>query len=369
MIFCLDARTAQDHFPGVGRYAFNLARAVAAGLAASETLVVLRDPSNAAARDLSPPAHSRAQLIDTAVSPFALQQQWRVPRLLRQIGAQLYHSPYYLMPWRTGLPTVVTIHDLIPLRFPAYFSVRDRWLFAVAIRLAVKAARSVIAVSATTACDLTQALHVPAPRITTIPEAADPAFFPQSPDAIAALRTRLSLPERYVLYFGSNKPHKNLVRLVDAWARLQPQPMPLVIAGVWDARYPQARRRAETQRLGAAIRFLGPIAEADLAALYSGALLFVFPSEYEGFGLPAIEAMACGIPVACSNVASLAEVAGDTARLFDPYQVDSIAAAIEALLRDTDLRSDLSARGASRAAMFTWTDAARKTLEVYRSLR
>jgi len=364
--FCLDARTAHDHFPGVGRYVANLARAMATGLAEDEAIVLLRDPTHAPWN--IGVDHPRVRLVDAAVSPFALQQQWQLPRLLRRIGARLYHSPYYLMPLRAGVPTVVTIHDLIPLRFPTYFSRRDRLIFAAAVRLALRVARVVIAVSATTARDLTDRLHVAAARIAVIPEAADPVFRPQAGEVVTAMRTRWSLPERYVLYFGSNKPHKNLVALVDAWAQLQPQPMPLVIAGVWDPRYPEACQRAETKQLTGAIRFLGPVTEADLPALYSGALVFVFPSEYEGFGLPVIEAMACGVPVACSNTPSLIEVAGDAANWFDPHDADSIASTVGALVRDGELRHDLSKRGIERAARFAWTDTARATLDVYRSL-
>ena len=368
MIFCLDARAAQDHFPGVGRYVLNLARAMPAALSASERLVLLRDPTSSAPWNLASLADTRLQLTDAAVSPFSARQQWRVPHVLRQLGAQLYHSPYYLMPLRAGVPSVVTIHDLIPLRFPGYFNLRDRLIYRTAIRLAVRAASAIVAVSETTARDLTQLLHVPSKRIVVIPEAAGAEFAPQPAEIVAATQARLSLPERYVLYLGSNKPHKNLPRLIEAWSRLQPHPLPLVIAGVWDERYPQARVRADALDLGERVRFVGAIAAADLPALYSGAVLFVFPSEYEGFGLPVIEAMACGAPVACAKTGSLAEVVGGAARGFDPHEVDAIAAAMRALLHDAELRADLSARGLRRARQFSWQDAAGKTLEVYRSL-
>ncbi len=366
MNFCLDARTAHDHFPGVGRYTVNLARALVPGLDASETLIVLRDPSRPSPWDLSTLGGARLRLVDMAVSPFSAHQQWAVPRRLRQLNVGLYHSPYYLMPFRPGVDAVVTLHDLIPLCYPGYFTRLQRLIFALTVRLAVRAARTVIVDSASTAADVQRLLRVPAQRVAVIPAAADPIFSPQPADADAAVRGHLHLPPRYVLYVGSNKPHKNLPRLVEAWARLRPQAVPLVIAGLWDARYLQARQRAEALQLGDAVRFAGAVRDDVLPALYRGATLFVFPSEYEGFGLPVLEAMACGAPVACSRAASLREVAGEAAAYFDPLGVESIADAIAGLLGDDSGRAELAQRGLERAAGFSWDETARRTLQVYR---
>jgi alpha-1,3-rhamnosyl/mannosyltransferase len=140
----------------------------------------------------------------------------------------------------------------------------------------------------------------------------------------------------------------------------------LVIAGTWDPRYPESRQRAEALALKEAVHFLGPIVEEDLPTLYSGAVAFVFPSEYEGFGLPVLEAMACGTPVACSNTSSLAEVAGDAALLFDPTDVAAIADALTHLLHEPSLWADLRERGLRRTAQFSWERTARDTLAVYR---
>jgi glycosyltransferase involved in cell wall biosynthesis len=363
---CLDARTVHAHFPGVGRYALNLARGIAACLAPSERLVVLRDPAGASRWDL--PAGAAVQVVDVPLSPFALRQQWVIPALLRRHGVHVYHSPYYLMPFRPGVPSVVTVHDLIPMRYPHFFSPVQRLIFAVAVRLAVRAARLIITLSTATARDLERFLGLTDERILVIPAAADPAFRPQRIEEIAALRARLNLPERYVLYVGSNKPHKNLVRLIDAWARLQPQPFPLVLAGLWDARYPDAPRRVAALGLDQAVRFLGAVTADDLPALYGGALMVVLPSEYEGFGFSAIEAMACGVPVVCSNTASLPEVAGDAAVLFDPLDVAAMAAAIDTVLGDQRVRTDLARRGLERAAQLSWQQTADATLAAYRRL-
>jgi glycosyltransferase involved in cell wall biosynthesis len=359
----LDGRTATDHFPGIGRYVASLAQALRY-VAPNLNLSLLTDPSATATRLILPDLPHMA----CRASPFSVRQQWAVPRELRRVHAALYHSPYYLMPYRAGVPAVVTMHDLIPAKFPAYFAPAQRLTFALTVRLAAHAARMVIAVSQTTASDLQRLLRLAEERVAVILEAADPAFRPQPPEVVAALRARLGLPETYVLYLGSNKPHKNLVRLVEAWARCQPQSLPLVVAGVWDSRYPQVRQKADELALGDKIRFLGPVVEPNLPALYSGATLFTLPSEYEGFGLPALEALACGVPVACSNTSSLPEVVGDAALTFDPTNIDTIADALCRLLADGELRAELRMRGLRRAAQFSWERTAQETLAVYRQV-
>lgn len=366
MNICFDARTVQDHFPGVGRYAANLVRAMVPCLDASEQLTVLTHPANSSRRERALPTGPGVRTIDAPLSPFSLRQQWALPRMLRNLAAGLYHSPYYFMPFRPGVPAVVTIYDLIPLRYRRDFTPVQRLIYAVAVRLALRAASVVIALSAATARDLQSFLGLSAERIVVIAAAADPAFRPQGTAAVAAVRARLKLPQGYVLYVGSNKPHKNLVRLVEAWARLQPQALPLVIAGVWDARYTDARRRAEALGVGDTIRFLGSVPEDVLPALYSGAALFVFPSLWEGFGLPVVEAMACGTPVACSATSGLIEVVGEHAELFDPMNTDAMADTIQEILSDASRSEALARLSLERAAQFSWEHAARQTLSVYR---
>ncbi len=363
----LDARTATAHFPGIGRYVANLARAMAPLLAPEERLILLRDPTRSSPWDLSALAGERVRVVDVPLSPFSLRQQWAVPRLLGRLGADLYHSPYYLMPYRPGVPTVLTVHDLIPLLFPRQSTFQARLLFRWTTARALRAARHIVAVSEATRRDLTRHFHVPGDRVSVIPEAPDPAFYPRSPAEVEAVRRQYGLPDSFVLYVGSNKPHKNLTRLVEAWARSTEYGTrnTLVIAGVWDPRYPQPRLLAE--RLGLqTVRWLGPVPEADLPALYSAATLFVFPSLYEGFGLPVLEAMACGVPVVCSNTSSLPEVAGDAALLADPTDTGALAAAIADLLGDRARREEMRERGLRQVARFSWERTATMTLGIYR---
>jgi len=367
MHFCLDARTATNHFPGIGRYVVNMAQAMIPLLGQDERLILLRDPTKPSRWDLTALAGERVQVVDVPCSPFSLRQQWAIPRILHRLRADLYHSPYYLMPYRVGLPTVLTVHDLIPLLFPRQSTWQARLLFRWALMLALRTSRRVIAVSEATARDLQARFRVLSGQVSVIPEAPDPAFYPRPLPEIEAIRRQYGLPESFVLYLGSNKPHKNLTRLVEAWAQVTQYGIrsTFIIAGLWDPRYPQARQQADALRLGECIRWLGPVPEANLPALYSGATLFVFPSLYEGFGLPVLEAMACGTPVICSNTSSLLEVAGQAAVLVDPLNVGALTEALRRVLTDEALRAELRAKGLERAAQFTWKETARQTLAVY----
>lgn len=367
MKFCLDARTATEYFPGIGRYVSNLARTLAAGLRADEQLIVLSGPSASGQWALSLPPAGRAALFECAVSPFGLRQQLSVPSLLRAQAVDVYHSPYYLMPYRPGKPTVVTIYDLIPQLFPQYVSARARLLFRFAMGLALQAADHVLTISEASRQDLLAAYRLDPARVTALPLAPEPVFCPQPGVEIARVRKKFGLPERFVLYLGINKPHKNLVRLVEAWAQVETDAQ-LVIAGAWDARYPQAMARAAALGLGERVRFLGPVLPADQPGLYAAATVFVFPSLYEGFGLPVIEAMACGTPVACSRAPGLQEAAGEAARMFDPARGMDIARVLSTLLSDEGARAALAEAGLQQAGKFAWEQTARATLEVYRKM-
>jgi glycosyltransferase involved in cell wall biosynthesis len=361
----LDARTASDHFPGIGRYVVSLARALK-GIAPDLDLVLLRDPTATGQRLALPEVPTMA----CAASPFSIRQQWVVPGLLRSVGATVYHSPYYLMPYRPGVPAVLTAHDLIPLVYPRYYSPAQQLVFRCAHWLAVRSARRTVAVSSATRTDLVDRLGARADRVVVIPEAASSRFALQPSAAIEAARDKYGLPDRYALYVGSNKPHKNLERLVRSWqyicANGQSGGARLVIAGHWDPHFPQARELAERLNLGEQIRFAGPIPEVDLPALYAGARLFVFPSLYEGFGLPVLEAMACGAPVVCSSASSLPEVVDGAAMTVDPLDEPGLAAAMARALGDDNLREEMRARGLAQAARFSWDRSARETLAVYR---
>ena len=377
--YVLDARTATPHFPGIGRYVTNLAAALAPLLTSDERLTILHQPDHRPAL----PDCAAVTLVPVAISPFALAQQWQIPRLLHRLRADVYHSGYNLMPYAPGAPTILTVYDLIPLLMPEQSSGRARLLARWANILALRAARVALAISEATRRDYLAHFRVPAERIIATPLAADPAFRPQPDAAITTLRTRYALPERYVLYLGSNKPHKNLLGLVEAWqmargewraadgepptvTRGTDHALRLVIAGAWDERYPEAQQRVAALGRNDSVVFLGPVAEPDLPALYAGAELFVFPSLYEGFGFPVLEAMACGTPVICSNVSSLPEVAGAAALQVDPRNAGALASAINRVSSDAALRRSMRQEGLVQAGRFSWTRTAQQTLSAYR---
>jgi alpha-1,3-rhamnosyl/mannosyltransferase len=335
-------------------------------LTGDEHLSVLFDP----AHPLSLSAGQSVQLIPVSTSPFSLRQQWVIPRMLSTLSASLYHSAYYLMPYRVPVPAFLTVYDLIPLLFPSHSTTRARLLFRWTTATALHAVDQSVAISSATREDFARHFAIPSERMVTVPLAADPVFRPQPAEKVVAFRTRYGLPDDFLLYLGSNKPHKNLLSLVEAYARTAEggETLLLVIAGAWDPRYPEPRERADMLGLAERVIWLGRIPDVDLPALYSSAMAFVFPSLYEGFGLPPLEAMACGTPVACSDSSSLPEVTGDAALLFEPTDVESITRALNRISHDDMLRAQLSARGLNQAARFSWERTARETLELYRKV-
>jgi alpha-1,3-rhamnosyl/mannosyltransferase len=368
-VYAIDARAISPHFPGIGRYLRSLIQAMSGSLIADETLVVIQNDE----LPIPKPSPRSGRLISclASASSFSLSQQWQIPKLLKGSGAQVFHSPYYLMPYRPGIPTVLTVYDLIPFKYPQTVSARARLLFRTASRLALSRASQIIAISENTRQDYLRAFQLPPTKITTIPLAADPSFCPQPTGEIDRVRDKYSLGS-YLLYLGINKPHKNLLRLVEAWKMFVDSGgtagRRLVIAGPWDRRYPESMQLAERLGIRETLLFTGPIPPADLPGLYAGAGLFVYPSLYEGFGLPVLEAMASCAPVICAQSPGLVEVAGDAARMFDPLQPEDIAGAIVQLLKDEELRRDLVEKGLTRAASFSWQRTAEETINIYRRM-
>jgi glycosyltransferase involved in cell wall biosynthesis len=370
-MYALDGRYIQDHFPGIGRYTFNLADALPR-VAPEDEFLVLHNPALRNTHyDVAGLAnYPNVRLAQVDVPTFSPREQWR----LLPGGSQpvLLHSPYYIKPYILRIPSVVTIFDLLPLYHPAALpSARTRILFRVAMEFAARTATHVITSSASTADDVHTRLRVPRSRVSTIPLAADARFAPAPANELERVREGYGLTTEYVLCVGINKPHKNLETLIAAWGLRTDRTRTLVIAGAWDPRYAnvEAAAQAAMARGAGAIRFLRNVTDADLPALYSGAAAFVMPSLYEGFGLPVLEAMACGTPVIVSNVSSLPEVAGEAGLYFDPRDAQGLARCLATLLDDRRARADWGARAQARAARFSWEQAARATMAVYRAVR
>jgi glycosyltransferase involved in cell wall biosynthesis len=271
-----------------------------------------------------------------------------------------------LLPLRS-IPTVLTVHDLIFKHLPEHHKLLNRVYLNLTLPLYCRRATCIIAISECTRRDVMAAYDLPPEKVMVIHEAADPRFRAQTPERVAAVRERYGLPERYILFVGTIEPRKNLARLLHAFEALHADDLcdALVIVGQRGWLYGDFFAELESSPLREKVFLPGYVPDEALPAVYAGARALAFPSLYEGFGLPVLEAMACGTPVACSSTSALPEVAGDAALYFDPTSQGSIVEALSQLLRDPDLRGELVRRGLERATQFSWDRVATETEAVY----
>ncbi|MCC6458487.1 MAG: glycosyltransferase family 4 protein [Caldilineaceae bacterium] len=288
------------------------------------------------------------------------------PLQRRLTGSSLYHATEHLLP-RLTIPTVMTVHDLIFERYPQHHKLTNRAFLRVGMPLFVRSATRIIAVSHHTAHDLNTLYHVPAAKMEIIHEGVDAEFQPAAPDDIAAIRARYSPDRPYLLMVGTLEPRKNHRLALTALAQLKAQGYPhrLLIAGGKGWLFGPITDAVTAMGLTNDVIFTGYVPGEDLPALYSGADCVLLPSQYEGFGLPLLEAMACGAPVVASSASSLPELAGDAALLIHPDDGAALAAAIRQILDQPEFASTLRARGLAQARRFTWEAAARQTAQLY----
>jgi glycosyltransferase involved in cell wall biosynthesis len=297
---------------------------------------------------------------------WVLGEQALLPRLAVRAGVDLVHSLASTAPVWGRFRRVVTVHDLIYARYPeAHSGIRERGM-RVLVPAAARRSERVIADSQSTRQDLVQLLGIASERIDVVPLGVG-ALRRATALGEAEVRTRFELGRRpLLLSLSAKRPHKNLAALIGALALLAPEERPvLVLPGYPTAHERELRARAEDVGVADSVRFAGWVSEPEIEGLWAVASAFVFPSLYEGFGLPVLEAMARGVVVACSNASSLPEVAGDAALLFDPGSEEAIAGALRRVLGDRELRERLRALGTARAALFTWERTARLTLAIY----
>jgi len=321
------------------------------------------------AKEPPPPDLALGPSLQWRTMPAPLWLPLAVPRALRAGRVDLFHGTNHMAPPLDPTPTVVTVHDLSALTMPHFHTWRNRLLTVPQMLASVYRATRLIAISEFTARELARLPGIDPARIRVVYRTPDPDLAPASPEVVQELARRLNLPDAFFLYLGALEPRKNVVALVRAQGALRAagdDRARLVIAGA--AGWKNAEVRQEVERLGLAelVTFVGYVDARDLPALYGAATAFVFPSLFEGFGLPPLEAMACGAPVICSDAASLPEVVGDAAILFDPCSEHELARALRRVLDDADLRATLRAAGLARGALFPRERATRQTLEVYR---
>ncbi|MBK9122450.1 MAG: glycosyltransferase family 4 protein [Chloroflexi bacterium] len=278
------------------------------------------------------------------------------------------HAQAFVSPVLSRVPTIVNVYDLSFVHYPQVLTAARRLYLRMLTPLSCRRARRVIAISQSTADDLVSVFRIPRDKIDIALGAHDPERYRPLPEAdVEAFRAAKNLPDRFWLFVGTIEPRKNLVRLLTAYAQLDPNDRPPLIIGggrgwLADDVFEAVRRF----NLESSVRFVGYVPVEDLPLWYNSAELFVFPSVHEGFGLPVLEAMACGTPVVTSNVSSLPEVTGDVALGVDPHSVDDLVSALRRANTDEAWRLKAARAGIERAGTFSWTETARQTVGAYR---
>jgi glycosyltransferase involved in cell wall biosynthesis len=360
----IDARKLHDF--GIGTYIRNLLLQLARIDQATEYVLLCREDDADVARRLG----QNFRAVVEPAPPYSVSEQVRIPVALRRERVDLFHAPHYVLPPLVHCRSVVTIHDCIHLMFPQYLPGRLAHAYARAtIWSATRRADRILTVSEASKSDILRCFNVPADKIVVIYNAIDACFLLEpAEDDFARTRERYQLTNPFVLYVGNIKPHKNLERLIDAFDRVRRQGfdhLRLVIIGDQISKYQGLRRAVHRHKLHKHVRFLGFVSPETLAVLYRLASVFAFPSLYEGFGLPPLEAMASGTPVLSSNVSSLPEVLGDAALLVDPYSAEAIADGLVQLLTNEELRTTLRTRGLAKARQYSWEESVQRVHQIY----
>ncbi len=363
----IDIRVTQGGYPGIGRAAEGLVRAMLDRQSPHRFSLLYR-PRAPLSAELRAAVRHPHRLLPTMAALRSGRDQWETPLRLKQARADLYHAMYFARALRPGLPTVVTVHDLIPERYPYYWPGGQRQVIRYWLRASTRAACHVVTPSLASAADVEAIYGLSRTRLSVCYNALDALSGRECTERPAEIGARA-----FILCVCTNKPHKNLPRLVRAFGKLTaatPAAPDLVIAGGWDDRYPEVREAANAlgtskQANGPTVRFIHRPSDAVLLWLYDHALAFVFPSLYEGFGIPVLEAMRNGVPIAASNTAAVAEIADDAAVLFDPLNEDAIAGAMRRLFEEPELRARLSEAGRRRAGHFSLGDSATRMLQIY----
>jgi glycosyltransferase involved in cell wall biosynthesis len=367
----IDVSSAVHAKAGIGRYAESLARGLIARQPGRFALFYNRE------RDTRPPAGLESVPARTVHAGY---KPWRMAVWLGQIagvgfnrlvpGAELFHATEHLLPPLRGVPSVLTVHDMIFKLFPEHQKPLNYWYLNATMPLYCRRADAIITVSESSKRDIVTHYGLEPAKVTVVHEAAAQEFVPAPPAEKDEVRRRYGLPETFLIHVGVIEPRKNLKRLVEALQRLRDggTRIPLVVVGGKGWLYDDFFRRLAELEVRDSVQFTGYVPSDDLPRLYSAATLATMPSVYEGVGLPVLEAMACGVPVVCSNASSLPEVGGQAARYFDPYDVEAIAQTLLTVWADAGLRAEMSAQGLLQATRFSWDRAAEETLAVYNKI-
>jgi len=367
MRIAIDARKLRDF--GIGTYIRNILIELSR-LDRETEYVVLCRPDDVTSGDV---LGQNFRMVPETAPAYSIAEQFRIPMSLARERVRLVHEPHYVLPPLLRCRSVVTIHDCIHLMFPQYLPSRLAYVYAKgSMWSATRKANRILTVSEASKRDILRFFNVAPEKVVVIHNAIDERFLsPVDPERMDLVRQRYQLDHPFVLYVGNIKPHKNIERLIEAFGRARgqcPDNLKLIIIGDEISKYPALRQSVHKHKLDKHVRFLGFQPMETLAAFYRLARAFVFPSLYEGFGLPPLEAMAFGTPVVTSNVSSLPEVVGDAALLIDPLSPSEISAAIARVLDDDELRAELVRRGHERVKTFSWARSVKRIREVYAEL-
>lgn len=364
----VDARLTYYREGGISTYTMGLLRGLSQVIGDREEVVVLQSRRDRAPR-VAARGFSTAYL---ATPPHHRLEQIGLPLELIWRGLDVVHCPDFIPPLRRRCRAVITVHDLAFLLYPHLLTEESQRYYGQ-IDQAVKSADAIIAVSQNTRNDLVERVGAKPEKVVVIPEAADEIYRPLDRDLVeATLQRRFRFGRGYILFVGTIEPRKNLPFLLRAYALLKERwrsvgrSVPkLVIAGRKGWLFGEVFRAVEDLRLGDDVIFVGVVSPDDLVILYNGASLLVFPSLYEGFGLPLLEAMACGTPVVGAEVSSIPEVVGDAGLLYSPKDIEALISGLESLILDEGLANRLREKGFERVKGFSWTATARETLALY----
>jgi glycosyltransferase involved in cell wall biosynthesis len=367
----IDATALPQRPVGAGNYIIQLIRAFARVPGEAEFVIFVQQKGLPLLDICEHPGFHLLVLPNQSPLIRLLWEQTMFPILAARQKLDVLHCLHYTMPLTYPGRTVVTFHDMTFFIFPEHHTLSRRILFRFFINASRRRATSLIADSESTRLDAIRLVGAPPEKIHTVPLGITSDFYPENDPAILnPVRQKYNLPERFLLFVGLLEPRKNLPALLQAFARLSPSlgKIKLVIVGRMGWMYEKTDRLVHSLSLTERVLFTGYVDQADLPRVYNLAEAAVYPSLYEGFGLPVLEAMACGTPVITSNVSSMPEIAGEAGIMLPPNDIPALTQAMEHLLQTPDERQRRSVLGLAQAAQFTWERTAVKTLEVYQNV-
>ena len=364
----IDARMFSDRFTGIGRYNFELTKRLFAKEKGIEWVIFLNEPEFS---QFDFPSNVKKALVEAPI--YSLAEQTKFLPILYKEKCDLVHFTHFNVPIGYRRPFVVTIHDTTINFYPG--KKFDKWYhkkgYEVIMTNAVRSSQQIITVSENTKKDVIRLYNIKSEKIKPIWIAPSEEFIPITEEETIVIKKKYDLSDQFLLYTGNWREHKNLVGLLKAFkkvARHNKQPLQLVITGKPDPHYPEVLETIKKMGLDDLVKMPGLVDFEDLRKLTAAATVYVFPSFYEGFGLPPLEAMKCGTPVCASNISSIPEVCGEAAIYFDPEDVEDMIEKIKMVLSDEKLQKKLIQKGLEQVKQFSWDRCAEETMGVYRKV-